>query len=97
MVDVVVVIAGIVIIWATYIRAIVAAARRPDYAYRAVGRTKPGTLAMIVVTGFIGGLYFLLRIRPELLAAEREMPVESLPPKDTGSMKQWRRTGDPWS
>ena len=97
MADVVILLLVIVVIWASYIRAIIAAARRPDFAYRAIGRTKPGTVTMIVLTGFIGGIYFLLRIRPELVAAERATPPESLPPADRADIRQWRRTRDPWS
>lgn len=95
--DVVVLLAVIVLVWTLYIRAIVGAARRPDHAYRAIGRTKPGTVTMIVLTGFIGGLYFLLRIRPALLSAEEAIPPESLPPGDQGDLKEWRRTRDPWA
>ena len=84
-------------VWTLYVQAIVMAARRPDYAYRAIGRTKPGTVVMIVLTGFIGGLFFLLRIRPALRAAERAIPPESVPPTDTGDIKRWRQTQDPWS
>lgn len=97
MLDVVILLLAVVLIWTLYIRAIVVAARRPDFAYRAVGRTKPGTVTMIVLTGFVGGIYFLLRIRPELVAAEQATPPESLPPSDTGDIKQWRRTRHPWS
>ena len=89
-----VVIAGV---WTIYVQAIVMAVRRPDYAYRAIGRTKAGTVVMIVLTGFIGGLFFLLRIRPALRAAERSIPPESVPPADTGDIKRWRQTQDPWS
>jgi hypothetical protein len=97
MANVVGILALIVVIWVLYVRAIVGATRRPDYAYRAIGRTKSGTVVMIVLTGFIGGIYFLPRIRPALLVAERAIPAESLPPPDTGDIKQWRKTGDPWS
>ncbi|HEX6394399.1 MAG TPA: hypothetical protein VFZ97_13250 [Acidimicrobiales bacterium] len=97
MADAVILLVVIAMVWGLYIQAIVMAARRPDFAYRAIGRTKPGTVAMILLTGFIGGLYFLLRIRPSLLAAERAIPAGSLPPADTDDIKQWRRTRDPWS
>lgn len=95
MVDVAVLILVIAAVWVLYIGAIVAAARRPDYAYRHIGRTKPGTVILIVLTGFIGGSYFLLRIRRQLLAAEQAIPPGSLPPPDTGDVKQWRQTLDP--
>lgn len=97
MVDVVVLLVVILLVWTLYIRSIVLAARRPDHAYRAIGRTKPGTVTMIVLTGFIGGIYFLLRIRPALLSAEAAIPPESLPPPDQGDRKQWRRNRDPWA
>lgn len=97
MVEVGVLLAVIVLVWALYIRAIVGAARRPEHAYRAIGRTKPGTITMIVLTGFIGGAYFLLRIRPALLSAEETVPPESIPPADHGDLKEWRRTRDPWA
>ncbi|HEX3426194.1 MAG TPA: hypothetical protein VHT30_08675 [Acidimicrobiales bacterium] len=88
---------AIVLIWALYIRAIVGAARQPDDAYRAVGRTKAGTVIMVVLTGCIGGVYFLLRVRPQLLSAESGAADGRRPPPDAGEIKQWRRTGDPWS
>lgn len=97
MVDVVVLLAVIVLVWTLYISAIIGASRRPEYAYRAIGRTKPGTVTMIVLTGFIGGAYFLLRIRPALRSAEDTGPAESMPPADEGDLKEWRRTQDPWA
>lgn len=86
MVDFVVLLVVIVLVWTLYIRAIVGAARFPDHAYRAIGRTKPGTVTMIVLTGFIGGVYFLLSVRPALLAAAEAIPSESLPPADQGDI-----------
>jgi hypothetical protein len=97
MVDAIVLLVAVVVIWMLYIGAIVAAARRPDYAYRYINRTKAGTVIMIILTGFIGGSYFLLRIKHQLLAAERAVPPETLPPADAGDVKEWRRTGDPWT
>ena len=95
--DVVVLLAVIVLVWVLYIRAIVGAARYPEYAYRAIGRTRPGTITMIVLTGFIGGTYFLLRIGPALRSAMDAVPPESIPPADQGDLKEWRRTQDPWA
>lgn len=97
MVDAIVLVVAIAAIWTLYVGAIVAAARRPEYAYRYIGRTKPGTVIMIVLTGFVGGSYFLLRVRRQLLAAEQATPRDWLPPPDTGDRKEWRRTGDPWT
>ena len=97
MVDVVVLLVVIALVWVLYIRAIVGAARFPEYAYRAIGRTKPGTITMIVLTGFIGGTYFLLRIGPALRSAKDVVTPESIPPADQGDLKEWRRTRDPWA
>lgn len=46
MADVVILLVVIALVWTLYIQSIVMAARRPDYAYRAIGRTKPGTVVM---------------------------------------------------
>lgn len=97
MVDAVILLVAIAVIWGLYIGGIVAAAWRPDYAYRYIGRTKAGTIVMIILTGFIGGSYFLIRVRHQLLAAEQAKPPESLPPADARHIKNWRRTRDPWS
>jgi hypothetical protein len=97
MVDFVVLLLLVVAVQTLHISGIVAAARRPEYGYRAVSRTKAGTVIMVVLTGFVGAIYFFLRVRPELLTAERAVPSESVPPPDTGDIRRWRRTRDPWS
>ena len=72
MLEVTAVLAILAAIWILYLGGIISAARHPGYAYRAIGRRKPFTLTMVVLTGFIGGTYFLLRIRPQLRRAEAD-------------------------
>ena len=54
---------------AAYVSALVSAARVEQGAWHAADRRKGVTLALIVFTGGFGGLYYWLRIRPELLDA----------------------------
>ena len=64
-----------------YVWVLVAASRHPSRAYRAIGRTKVGAVWMILLTGWIGGIYFLLRIRPDLVATEGSTPATDRPPR----------------
>lgn len=80
MVDALVVAVFILVNLALYIGGIVATSRRPDRAYRAIGRTKAGTVILVVWGGSIAGAYFLLWIRRRLLTAEAAIPAGSLPP-----------------
>lgn len=86
-----------VMFWGLFVYALVSSARRRSDAFRASGRTKGGTIVMLLLTGGFGGLYYLLRIRREVLGAERSLPASTPPPKDTGDLKEWLRTRDPWS
>ncbi len=58
-----VIIAGL---WIAAVSAVVSAVKAPHSAWRSTGRTRAGTVAMIVVTGGVGGAYYWLRIRPDL-------------------------------
>jgi hypothetical protein len=82
---------------AIYGIALIGAIGSPAYAYHGIGRSKAVTVVMVMLTGFIGGTYFLLRIRPGLQRGRREGPPPSRVPADTGDIKEWRRTRDPWA
>ena len=52
-----------------YVSAIVSASRVEAFAWRGAGRSKNTTVALIVFTGGIAGLYYWVRLRPQLRAA----------------------------
>jgi hypothetical protein len=84
--DVVVVSAVVVLVvlmWVSAASAVVSAARLPEYAWRAAGRSKQGTILGIIVTGGFGGLYYWFFIRRLVRDARRGTAA---PPKP-----------DPWS
>lgn len=60
------------LVWALWLRAIIVTGRYPDSAYRVIGRSRAQTVWLILLTGWVGGAYFFLRIRPELDSVERE-------------------------
>jgi hypothetical protein len=65
---------------------LISAMRQPEEAYRAVGRTRAGTILAIFLVGGIGALYYWLRIRPDVRAA-----AEALPPRPRVPMaERWR-------
>ena len=66
--------AAVAVVMLAYIWGLIAAIRHPSLAYRAIGRTKARAVWMILLTGWVGGVYFLLRIRPGLVATERITP-----------------------
>ena len=51
---------------AFFFTALISAVRMPREAYQQIGRTKDGTILCVMFTGGVGGLYYWLRIRPEL-------------------------------
>ena len=70
------------------ISALVNAARLPDYAWRAAGRSKTGTIFGILVSGGVGGLYYWLSIHRLVVDARSRSPT---PPKsDPWSDDEWR-------
>jgi hypothetical protein len=98
MVDLVALAAVVVALQVGFVWAVVDAARRPGYLFQpAIGVSKPATVALIVFTGGIGGLFYLARCRPALVRAAGEIAPHPKPSPDTGSYKEWRRTGDPWA
>lgn len=72
--------------------------RRPGYLFTAAGRTKGGTILAVLLTGGVGGLYYLLRIRPMVKRAARLTPAPARPPSDSRTgYRQYRKGDDPWS
>lgn len=51
---------------AAWIAAIVSASSLEDEAFSAVGRSRTGTIVLIVLTGWIGALYYWIAIKPRL-------------------------------
>jgi hypothetical protein len=72
LVAVLVVVVWIALAWILWLRPVVDAARRSQAAYDAIGRTRAVTIWLILLAGWIGGGYYLVRIRPDLIAAEEE-------------------------
>jgi hypothetical protein len=70
LVAILVVLVWIALVWALWLRPIVDASRRHRAAYEAIGRTKAATIWLILLAGWIGGGYYLVRIRPDLVAAD---------------------------
>lgn len=87
----------VAVLFAVYVSALIGAIRHPAYAYQEVGRSKAVTVVMVALTGFIGGGYFLLRIRPGLSVRSQAGPPQRRADLDTGDIKEWRRTRDPWT
>jgi hypothetical protein len=52
----------VVVMWVSAASAVVSAVRLPEYAWRAAGRSKQGTILGIIVSGGLGGLYYWLSI-----------------------------------
>lgn len=87
----------VALLFAIWVTALVGAIRSPSYAYQGVGRSKAVTVILVLLTGFIGGTYFLLRIRPGLQHRQGAGPPTGRVPVDTADIKEWRRTRDPWA
>jgi hypothetical protein len=51
---------------AAWIAAIVSASSLSDETFSAVGRSRTGTIVLIVLTGWIGALYYWIAIKPGL-------------------------------
>jgi len=60
----------VVLTWVLWLRCLVDAWRRPAFAYRTVERSRMVTFCLILLTGWIGGIYYWFVIRPDLAAAE---------------------------
>jgi hypothetical protein len=60
----------ILVVWialsAAWIAAIVSASSLNDEAFTAVGRSRTGTIVLVVLTGWIGALYYWIAIKPRL-------------------------------
>jgi hypothetical protein len=74
-----------IVIW---ISALVGAVALPGYAWKVAHRSKPLTLVLVALTGIFGGLYFWLRVRPEVRQAQASTP----PPTPRPQMR-----ADPWA
>ena len=68
---------GLVGVW---IAAIVSASRYSQFAYRAAGRSHGSTVALVVVTGWVGAAYYWLVIRREV------EPYRNAPPDDGSAL-----------
>ena len=69
---------GLVCVW---IAAIVSASRYSHVAYRAAGRSHGSTVALVVVTGWVGAAYYWLVIRREV------EPYRNAPPDDGSALR----------
>ncbi|MGH9124254.1 MAG: hypothetical protein ACRDZ8_05945 [Acidimicrobiales bacterium] len=87
----------VAVLFAVYVSGLIGTIRYPAYAYEEVGRSKAVTVVMVALTGFIGATYFLLRIRPGLSVGSQVGPPPRRGDVDTGDIKEWRRTRDPWT
>jgi hypothetical protein len=72
LVGVFVAVVWICLMWAFWLRPVIDAARRPQSAYAALERSRATTIWLIILAGWIGGAYYLTRIRPDLIAAEQD-------------------------
>ena len=53
-------------LWVSLVTAVVSAVRVPERRWREAGRGKFPTTVLVVLTGGVGGLFYWLRIRPQL-------------------------------
>ena len=60
-----------------WIGAVVVAVRTPQEHWRAAQRSKGGTIVLILLFGFFAGIYFWVRVRPALRAAQLGAPTEA--------------------
>jgi hypothetical protein len=65
-VDAVLIIGGLVANWVLWLAAIVDIARMPGLAFQRAGRSKGATWVLVLLTGFVGGGYWFLRLRREV-------------------------------
>jgi len=66
--------AALVLAWfallAIWIAAIVSANRFRSAAFEAIGRSRGGTITLVVLSGWIGAIYYFLTIRRQLRTGE---------------------------
>jgi hypothetical protein len=67
----IVLIVAIPVIW---ISAIVSASRFSEAAYKAVGRNKLAVILLVLLTSFVGGVYYFAVIRRELKPHRADQP-----------------------
>jgi hypothetical protein len=67
----IVLLVAIPVIW---IAAIVSASRVPESAYKKVGRNKIADVLLLVITSFVGGIYYFAVIRRELKPHRARQP-----------------------
>ncbi len=60
-----------------WVGALVVAVRTPQEQWRAAKRSKGGTIVLILLFGFFAGIYFWVRVRPALRAAQSGPPTEA--------------------
>lgn len=68
-----VLLAFVVILWASLVSSLVSIARMPQIRWDKARRSKGLTFLLVLVTGGFGGLLYWVRIRPDLLT-ERMLP-----------------------
>jgi hypothetical protein len=69
------------------ISALVSVMRLPDYAFKAAGRSKSGTVVGILLSGGLGGLYYWFSIHRTVTDARKHTPP---PPRvDPWSDTKW--------
>jgi len=84
---------GTALIWS-----LVDVARRPAAAFVATRVPKGSTVLLIAASGGIGGIYYLLRVRPIVTRATPRLPPELRPPTAREEYRRWKQSGrDAWS
>ncbi|MCU1355734.1 MAG: hypothetical protein JWM89_1152 [Acidimicrobiales bacterium] len=73
------------------VAAIVSAARIPARSWDASNRTRGATIALVILSGGVGGIYYLLAVRPELRRLAGTAPETAR----IGRRDRWAT--DPWA
>lgn len=87
-----------VVLWSALVWSLIDIARRPAAAFVATGVSKSWTVVLVLFTGGIGAVYYLLRVRATVAAATDRIAPAELRPDTKRDYRQWKHLGrDPWS
>ncbi|HEV2360246.1 MAG TPA: hypothetical protein VGS21_00950 [Acidimicrobiales bacterium] len=86
-------------LWSVWIWMIVDVLRTPPHAFKADdGLSKGVNLALVLLTGGLGALYYLVRVRPRVGEAARvDLRPRPEPMDDPKGYRQWKKGEDPWA
>lgn len=88
----------VVAIWTLFVLALVHVGRTPSAAFRAIGRSKLGTVLGLLLTGGVGSVYYFARIRGPVTKSAGELPPATPNAREgLSGWKSYRKGDDPWA